>query len=254
LEITSFVHPARVPQLADAAAMVRGAPPLREGSYVALVPNVKGYERAAAAGIKEVSFVLSVSESHNRLNVQCGVEESLAGLVAVAGRAAAGGIAVRAGLSCVFGCPWEGNIPDGRILEIAGRVRAAGVREIVLADTVGLGNPAQVFRIVSLVRESLPDVSIAVHFHDTRGLGLANVLAALQAGVTVIEASVGGLGGCPFAPGAGGNIATEDLVYMLQAMGIGTGIDLSALLAAVRLASELTGRPPAGHMSRAQGM
>jgi hydroxymethylglutaryl-CoA lyase len=218
-EITSFVHPARVPQLADAAEVARGAPTLPEGSYAALIPNEKGYERAAAAGLKEVSFVLSVSETHNVRNVQCGVEESLAKLAAIAGRAAGAGVAVRAGMACSFGCPFEGEIPDERVLYIAGRVREAGVREIVLADT--------------------------------RGLGLANVLAALQAGVTVFDASVGGMGGCPFAPGASGNIATEDLVSMLHGMHVATGVNLEALLKAAFFTAELTGRPLAGHAAGA---
>ena len=248
LEITSFVHPARMPRLADAAEVARGAPPLPEGSYAALIPNEKGYERAAEAGLKEVSFVLSVSETHNLRNVQCSVEKSLARLSAIAGRAAHEGIAVRAGMACTFGCPFEGEIPDGRILYVAGRVREAGVGEIVLADTVGVANPAQVFRVISLVRDRWPDARLAVHFHDTRGLGLANVLAALQAGVTVFESSVGGMGGCPFAPGAGGNIATEDLVYMLHGMNIATGINQEALLKAARFTAELIGRPLTGHL------
>jgi len=249
LEITSFVHPARVPQLADAAEVARGASSLPEGTYAALIPNQKGYERAAAAGLQEVSFVVSVSDTHNRRNVGCSVDESLAGLAAVAGRAARAGITVRAGLACTFGCPFEGTIPDGRILHVAGRVREAGVGEMVLADTVGVANPAQVFRVVSLVRDRWPDVRLAVHFHDTRGLGLANALAALLSGVTVFEASVGGMGGCPFAPGASGNIATEDLVHMLHGMNIATGVDLELLLEASRFTAELVGRPLGGHLA-----
>lgn len=249
-EITSFVQPARVPQLADATEVALGAPPLRAGTYAALIPNEKGYERAATAGLKEVSFVLSVSETHNLRNVECSVEESLTKLAAIADQAAKADIAIRVGMACTFGCPFEGEIPEERILYVAGRVWETGVRKIVLADTVGLANPAQVFRVISLVLDRWPDVSLAVHFHDTRGLGLANVLAALQAGVTVIEASVGGIGGCPFAPGASGNIATEDLVYMLHAMNIVTGINLEGLLEAARFTSELIGRPLTGHMVR----
>jgi len=250
-EITSFVRPALVPQLADAGEVARGALSLGGGSYAALVPNERGYERALAAGLKEVAFVLSLSESHNRSNVRCGVEESLAVLAAVAGRAARDGVAIRAALACTFGCPFEGQVPLERILHVAGRVREAGVGTIVLADTVGLGNPAQVFRVIGRLRDRWPDVRLAVHFHDTRGLGLANALAALQAGVSVIEASIGGTGGCPFAPGASGNIATEDLVYMLHGMGIATGIDLDALVEAARFTAELVGRPLPGHVVHA---
>ncbi len=253
IEVTSFVHPKLVPQLADAEAVIAGAPSFQSGRYSALVPNEKGYDRALAVGLKEVCYVLSVSEGHNRKNVRCSVDESLQKLAAVALRAAQEGVSLRVSLATAFGCPFEGEVPPDRVLRIARRAVEAGASEVVLADTIGVADPAQVYRLFCTIQEALPGTPFAAHFHDTRGMGLANVLAAMQAGITIFDASIGGLGGCPFAPGATGNIATEDLVHMLHKMGISTGVDLGGALKAALFVEKLIGRRLPGHMVAASG-
>jgi len=234
IEVTSFVSPKAVPQLADAAETVAGVRDLPI-TPIALVPNLKGAKRAVAAGLRVLNFVLSVSASHNRSNVNRTREESLAELaeiVALAGEVP--GLRVRVSLATTFGCPFEGHVPTAEVLRWVGAVANLGVTEVGLADTVGFGNPELVRRILLGCRERYPALAYGVHFHDTRGMGIANALMAMQCGVTVLDAAAGGLGGCPFAPGASGNIATEDLVFLCEEMGVKTGVDLARLCEASR--------------------
>jgi len=251
LEVTSFVRADVVPQLADAAEVLERID-VPEGVDVSvLVPNERGLEGALAHRdvIDEVSVFLSASESHNRANVNRSVEESLAGLervLAVAGDAGLRRVAV---IATSFGCPYEGRVDPERVLEIAGRLAAAGAAEVGFGDTTGMANPVQVRAFFARAGDRLADagVQLTAHFHNTRGQGLANVLAALEAGCTSYESSFGELGGCPVPVGATGNIATEDLVSMLHEMGISTGVDLDALLAASRAVREVLGRPLGSH-------
>ena len=236
------MSPKAVPQLADAAETVAGVRDL-PFTPIALVPNLKGARNAVAAGVWTLNFVLSVSASHNRSNVNRTREQSLAELaeiVSLAGEVP--GLRVRASLATAFGCPFEGQVPIAEVLRWAGRVATLGITEVTLADTVGFGNPELVRQILLACRERFPGLTCGVHFHDTRGLGIANALMAMQCGVTVLDAAAGGLGGCPFAPGATGNIATEDLVFLCEEMGIKTGVDLARLCEASRfLQSTLPG-------------
>jgi hydroxymethylglutaryl-CoA lyase len=248
LEVTSFVRADVVPQLADAAEVLARIDVPEDVSVSVLVPNERGLEHALARRdrIDEVSVFLSASESHNRANVNRSVEESLAGLervLATAGEAALRRVAV---IATSFGCPYEGRVDPERVLEIAGRLAAAGAAEVGFGDTTGMANPVQVRDFFTRAGERLGD-QLTAHFHNTRGQGLANVLAALEAGCTSYESSFGELGGCPVPAGATGNIATEDLVSMLHEMGIETGIDLDALLGASRAVRDVLGRPLGSH-------
>jgi hydroxymethylglutaryl-CoA lyase len=236
IEVSSFVPPKLLPQLADAEAVVRHALSLPGLTVSALIPNLKGAERGLALGVHEMNFVLSVSESHNRANVRRSTAESIADFRRVVAlvRAAPPGRRPRlaCGLATAFGCTIEGDVDEDRVCQIAAEVAEAGTDAITLADTVGYGNPAAVERVFRRVIAEVAPLPVSGHFHDTRGLGLANVLAALNAGARAFDASLGGLGGCPYAPGATGNIVTEDLAFMLAAMGFETGIDLGRLLQA----------------------
>jgi hydroxymethylglutaryl-CoA lyase len=256
LEVTSFVRPDVIPQLADAAAVLARIDVPPEVAVSVLIPNERGLERALAlrdahAGARpafdEVNVFLSASETHNRKNVNRSIEESLAGLERVLARARAEGLRCEGVISTSFGCPYEGHVPPERVLEITTRLRDAGAVEIGFGDTTGMANPKQVGELFALWREGLPDVELTAHFHNTRGQGLANVLAALHAGIDSFESSFGELGGCPVPAGATGNIASEDLVSMLHEMGIETGIDLDALLACARDVQEILGRSLGSH-------
>jgi hydroxymethylglutaryl-CoA lyase len=243
IEVTSFVRPRWIPQLADAAELL----PLLRGvegvAYWALVPNPVGLERAIASGVKNVATFLSASETHNKRNVNRTVRESLAGIEEVIAVARDEQIRVRSYISTVFGCTYEGRVAPEASLFLAERLFAAGAHEVVLGDTVGMANPAQVEEMVArCAAAGFPLDRIAVHFHDTRGTALVNAYAAWQAGITTFDASTGGLGGCPYAPGAAGNLATEDLVHMFEAMGVSTGVDLDALAEAGHFAEALLGR------------
>lgn len=251
IEATSFVHPRAVPQLADAEALMAGIQREPGVRCSALVPNERGAQRALASRVDEITLVVSASESHNRSNVRCGVQESLAGFVPIMAMARQAGVLVRGAIGTSFGCPFEGNVPPERVVDIARRYLKMGVDEICLADTTGMANPVQVARLVEQVRQVTSGVELSAHFHNTRGAGLANVLAALQSGVTVFDASLGGLGGCPFAPGATGNICTEDLVQMLEPMGVETGVNLEALLAVAGMAQEMLGLELPGQVLKA---
>jgi hydroxymethylglutaryl-CoA lyase len=238
-EATSFVSPKWIPQLADAAEVITGLPATPGVIYSGLVPNERGYERARAVGIAEVVLVISATEGHSRANLNRTVVEALSAIPILARRGLDDGIHVRISISTAFGCPFDG-VPDiERVLSIVHSVVTVGIDEVTLCDTIGVANPRQVFEIFSRIRHAHPDLKIGTHFHDTRGLALANVIAALDAGIRTFDASIGGLGGCPFAPGAAGNVATEDLVYLFNEMGIETGIDLEQLLNVSDLVSGL---------------
>jgi hydroxymethylglutaryl-CoA lyase len=251
IEATSFVHPKAIPQMRDAAEVMAGIRRRPGVSYVALVPNPVGARNAVAAGADELAVFVSASESHNRANVRMAIADSLRGFEEVMQIAEAAGRPVRGYVSTAFGCPYEGDVPPERVIEIAAQLRDLGMHEISLGDTTGMGNPRQVAALMGEVRVKVAGVAFGLHSHDTRGTGLANNLAALQVGITQFEGSVGGLGGCPYAPGATGNIATEDFVYMLGEMGIETGIDLEKLIGCARLAQELAGRELPGKVLKA---
>ena len=251
VEVTSFVNPRRVPQMADAEAMLQ-ALPRRDGVYyIGLVLNRKGFERAAAAGCNEIGMAVVASDTFNQRNQGVTTEESIAAWLEIAAAAKLAGIRPQVTVSAAFGCPFEGEVPVERVVEVARRVAEARPFEIALADTIGVGVPAQVIELVARVREAVPNVALRCHFHNTRNTGLANAFAAVQAGVRTLDASLGGIGGCPFAPAATGNIPTEDLVYMLQRSGYPTGIDLAAAIAASKWLQQQLGRPVPGMLVKA---
>lgn len=230
IEVGSFVPEALLPQMADTTDLAAFARTLSGLNVVALVPNVRGAERAVAAGVHGVSVPLSVSETHSLKNVRKTHAEMLTEIGRIATIARAGGVHFSVGLSTAFGCTIDGHVPEDRVVRLAEEAVAAGAEELSLSDTTGYADPAQVRRLVRKVRAAVGDRLTTLHLHNTRGLGLANALAGLEEGITTLDASLGGLGGCPFAPGASGNIVTEDLIFMLEAMGYETGIDLDALL------------------------
>lgn len=255
IEVTSFVRPDVIPQLSDAEQVLRAIEHHDGVSYTVLIPNEKGLERGIVlmdeAGERlfdEVNLFLSASETHNRKNVNRSIEESLAGLERVVGRAREAGLRCEGVISVSFGCPYEGEVPPERVFAIAERLVAAGCEEVAFGDTTGMANPIQVREFFETARGRLGGVELTAHFHNTRGQGLANALAALEAGVDSFESSFGELGGCPVPKGATGNIATEDLVSMLHEMGIETGIDLERLLGCARRVQEVLGRPLSGHL------
>jgi hydroxymethylglutaryl-CoA lyase len=256
LEVTSFVRPDVIPQLADAEQVLAAIDVPADVSVTVLIPNERGLDRALALRdsasrerpvFDEVNVFLSASETHNQHNVNRSIADSLSGLERVLARARDAGLRCEGVISTAFGCPYEGEVPAGRVLEIAGALRDAGAEEVGFGDTTGMANPRQVREFFELARERLAGVELTAHFHNTRGQGLANVLAALEAGVDSFESSFGELGGCPVPAGATGNIATEDLVSMLEEMGIETGIDLAALLACSERVQELLRRPLGSH-------
>jgi hydroxymethylglutaryl-CoA lyase len=241
IEATSFVSPRVIPQMADAAEVMRRVTRVAGTTYVALVPNVRGAEQAIASGLDAVKLVICTTETYNRRNVGMSVEDSLANLKAIV--AAAGHTPVEVVLALAFGCPLEGPVAEDVVVRLAGRAIDVGIREVSIADSVGLANPVHVGRLMTRLQRAFDGIGWSLHLHDTRGLGLANVLAGLEAGISTFDASIGGLGGCPVVPGATGNIATEDLVHMLEGMGIATGIDVEALMAATRQVEAFLARP-----------
>jgi len=251
IEVASFVNPKRVPQMADAAAVLQALPRLPDVQYVGLVLNRKGFERAADAGCSEIGMAVMASEAFSQRNQGCTTEESIEAWRDIAAAAGRAGIRAQVTVSVAFGCPFEGELPVQRVVDLARRLAEADPFEIALADTIGVGVPAQVTELVSRVREAVPGVALRCHFHNTRNTGLANAWAAVQAGVRTLDASLGGIGGCPFAPAATGNIPTEDLVYMLQRCGYATGINLAAAIAAGRWLQEQLGRPVPGMLVKA---
>lgn len=251
LEATSFVSPTRVPQLADAESFLKALGPLPDVEIKALVPNLRGAERAIAAGVDTLVTVLSASDGHGMRNLNRTPEQSLADLPAILAAGHAAGRAVDVSLSVAFGCPFEGDVPIERVIAIGRQCAALGIRRITFCDTTGMATPPLVAGLARAVAAKLPDVDPAFHFHNTRGLGLVGVLVALQQGVARFESSVGGLGGCPFAPNAAGNVCTEDMVHMLHESGVETGLDLAAVIAAAELAQRLVQRPLDGQVLRA---
>ena len=243
IESGSFVSPKWVPQMADTAAVFAGITHAPGVSYPVLVPNLKGLEAALAAGAKEIAIFTAASESFSQANTNCTIEESLRRCRQVAEAALASGLRVRGYVSCVISCPHEGEINPEAVARVASQLASMGCYEISLGDTVGTGTPVKVRRMLEEVARCLPIQQMAVHFHDTWGQALANILASLDFGIAAIDSSVAGLGGCPYAPGAAGNVATEDVVYMLNGMGIETGVDLHKLAAAGREITRQLGRP-----------
>jgi hydroxymethylglutaryl-CoA lyase len=229
IEVSAFVHPKWVPQLADAEDIFAGIIRRPGTRYTALVPNLAGLDRALGANVPEIAVFAATSESFSRKNINQGVDESLANYASVCDRATAAGIPVRGYLSTAFGCPFEGDVPPARVADIASRLLGLGVFEVAVSDTIGIAHPGQIPRVLEAVLARIPAHRVALHFHDTRGTALANVLAALPFGITTFDASAGGLGGCPYAPGAAGNLATDDLIYMLEGMGFETGVSLPKL-------------------------
>ncbi|MBV9309526.1 MAG: hydroxymethylglutaryl-CoA lyase [Solirubrobacterales bacterium] len=250
IELTSFVRPDVIPQLADAEEVLSRARLPEHVSVSVLIPNERGLERALRyrERFAEINGFLSASETHNERNVGRPVRESVEGLERTFARAREEGLRCEGVISTSFGCPYEGHVPVARVLEIGSALAQAGAEEIGFGDTTGMANPIQVREFFGAAFQALPGVELTAHFHNTRGQGLANVLAALEAGVESFESSFGELGGCPVPAGATGNIATEDLVSMLEEMGVGTGIDLAALLSASRAAAEVLGRPLGSHV------
>lgn len=244
IEVGSFVSARRVPQMADTAAVMARLPENPGGSYPVLVPNLRGFEAARGAGAREVAVFASASETFSRRNINCSIAQSLDRFAPVVAEAAASGIRVRGYVSCVLGCPYEGEVPPGAVREVARELLGLGCYEISLGDTIGTGTPDRARALVACVTEAIPVERLALHCHDTHGRALANIEACLDRGIAVVDASVGGLGGCPYAPGASGNVATQDAVGLLKRLGIATGVDLPRLLAASRFIGEALGREP----------
>ena len=251
IEATSFVSPKWVPQLADAGDLLAELPPPDGVTFSALVPNEKGLERARESRLPEIAVFLSSSETHNRLNTNKSVDASLDLFAGIVPQARELGIRVRAYVSTVWGCPYEGPIPVDRSVSIARRLVEMGCYQVALSDTIGVGTPRQTKEIVQAALRELAVEQIALHLHDTRGTALANVLVGLELGVRHFDASIGGLGGCPYAPGASGNLATEDLVFLLEGMGLPTGIDLDRLIEAGAIAEQVVGRILPGKVHQA---
>jgi len=251
IEITSFVNPKWIPQLADASDVARGIERRDGVSYSCLVPNRRGFDSALAAGMRVVAVFLSASETHNKKNVNKSIADTLAAFEEVMGPAKEAGVRVRAYVSTVYGCPYEGAVDPERVIDLVGSLHKLGVYQISLGDTIGVATPLQVEYVLSRLLKLYPQEQLALHFHDTRGTALSNVLVGLMAGIRTFDASVGGLGGCPYAPGASGNLATEDLVFMLHGMGLETGIDLEALIAAGQVAERVVGRKLPGKVHQA---
>jgi hydroxymethylglutaryl-CoA lyase len=251
IEVTSFVSPRWIPQLADASELSRLLDVHGGVTFSALCPNATGFERARDAGLPEVAVFLSASESHNQRNTNKPIDRSLEVFEELVPVARDAGMKVRAYVSTVWGCPYEGEVDPRRALEISRELLRWGVYQVSLGDTIGVGTPLQTRRICELFLADLAPEQIALHLHDTRGTALSNVLVGLELGVTTFDAAVAGLGGCPYAPGAAGNLATEDLVYMLHGMNIETGVDLPALIEAGRVAERIVGRPLPGKVHQA---
>jgi len=251
IEAVSFVRPEAIPQMADADEVWREID--RRGSvrYSALVPNLRGATRALDSGVAEIEAVVSASDTHNRKNVNRSTAESLDDIAAIIGLAHQRGATCQVIVSTAWGCPYEGDVPVARVVQVAGRAVTAGADSISFGDTTGMATPGRVRELVGEFRSAYPDAQLNLHFHNTRGTGLANVLAALELGVADFDASVGGLGGCPYAPGATGNIATEELVHMVEDMGVATGIDLDAMIEAAADAERIIGRTLPSQVLRA---
>ena len=251
IEATSFVSPKWVPQLADAADVFAGITRRPSVAYPVLVPNERGYERALAVGAREVAVFTAASEAFNRRNINASIDESIERFVPVLERARSDGVRVRGYVSTVLGCPYQGEVPLDDVVRVARRLHALGCYEISLGDTIGVGTPARARAMLRAVATEIPMTALAIHFHDTYGQALANILACLEEGVAVIDSAVSGVGGCPYARGASGNVASEDVVYMLHGLGIGTGVDLDTLAETGRWLAGLLGRDTGSKAGRA---
>jgi len=252
IEASSFVSPQRVPQMADAANVLAGIERLPGVSYPVLVPNLKGLEAALSAGAEEIAVFCAASETFSQRNVNCSIEHSLERFAKVTELALSQGVKVRGYVSCVAGCPYEGVVEEKAVAALALRLIELGCYEVSLGDTIGVATPGQVQSLLQVVAEKVPIQHLAVHFHDTYGQALANVLAALEKGVNVVDSAVAGLGGCPFAPGASGNVASEDVLYMMNGLGIHTGVDLDLLIEAGLFISNLLNRPTGSKVALAR--
>ena len=251
IEAVSFVHPKAIPQMADAAEVWAAITPNPDVRYSALVPNLRGAQRALAAGFSEIEVVVSASDTHNRKNLNRSTDESLDDIAAIVDLVHGQGGTCQVIVATAWGCPYEGDVPVERVVSVATRAMRDGADSLAYGDTTGMATPTRVTSLVGETRSAHPDVPLLLHFHNTRGTGLANVLAALQVGVSEFDASVGGLGGCPYAPGATGNIATEELVHMVEDMGVATGVDLEAMIAAAAEAERIVGRTLSSQVLRA---
>jgi hydroxymethylglutaryl-CoA lyase len=251
IEAGSFVSPKWVPQMADTAEVLAGLKHRPGVSYPVLVPNMQGFAAALAAGVAEIAIFAAASESFSRRNINCSIAESLERFAPVAEAARQHGVRLRGYVSCVIDCPYDGPITPDAVADVAGRLAALGCYEVSLGDTIGTGTPQRVQAMIERVASAVPRQRLAVHFHDTYGQALANILAALELGIAVIDSSVAGLGGCPYAKGASGNVASEDVLYLLDGLGIESGVDMARLAAAGRFISEALGREPASKAARA---
>ena len=250
IEVTSFTSPKAIPMLRDAEEVMGRIHRVPGVEYTVLVPNLRGAERALASRADELNLVMSVSETHNLANLRMPREKSFAALSEVI-RHVDGGTPINVSLSCGFGCPMEGEVPQAGLLRWAERFAGLGVRGLTICDTTGMAHPAQVSRMAEALQQHFPALQLTLHFHNTRGMGLANVLAAVQSGITRLDGSLGGLGGCPYAPGASGNVTSEDAIHMLDAMGYDTGMDLPQLLAVARLMPQIVGHDVPGQVAKA---
>lgn len=251
IEAGAFVSPRWVPQMADTAAVYSEIPKDPGVEYPVLVPNMKGLERAIEAGVKSIAIFTAASDTFNKRNINMTIDESFESYAPVAARARAEGLRIRGYVSTSFGCPYEGEVPPEKVLEVSARLLDIGCYEVSVGDTIGVGTPMQVQGVIGMLLQVIPASRLAMHFHDTRGTALANTLAALEMGIATFDASSGGLGGCPYAPGASGNLATEDLVYMLDSMGIETGIDLKRLVKASSIVAPYLDHPLPGRYLQA---
>ncbi len=251
MEITSFVHPKAIPQLKDAEEVVRHTIALPGVQFRALVPNLRGAERAIEAGIKKLKLMLSATDSHSLSNANSRVEEAINKHLPIIELANKNQIKVGGSISVAFGCPYEGKVPFDRIVWIINRYQSMGISEISLADTTGMANPRQVYEMLGELRALFPDITFSMHFHNTRGMALANTFAALQQGIVHFDSSIAGLGGCPYAPGASGNVATEDMVHALSEMGIDTGIHLERLIHVAKEVEQMLGHDGNSYMLKA---
>ena len=251
IEAGAFVSPKWVPQMADTAEVYRNIPKDPGVEYPVLVPNLKGLERAIEAGVKSIAIFTAASESFNKRNINMTIDESFANYEPVVAHALEENIRVRGYVSTAFGCPYEGDVPAEKVLEVSARLLDLGCYEVSIGDTIGVGTPMQVQGVIGMLLQVIPATKLAMHFHDTRGTALANTLAALEMGIATFDASSGGLGGCPYAPGASGNLATEDLLYMLDKMGIETGVQLDRVVAASAIIAPYLDHPLPGRYLQA---